>query len=174
MILMDNISEQLVKINKTPKDLFLAGSIWLGAFFLVFIFVLFGLSNPAFMGILILFSLAVIFGAYKLYSMLSIEYEYIVINRDLDIDKITAQSSRKRLVSIKLNEVLEFGEFTAERAQKLANRHFDERFICCNSGDAAHYLTYKHPKKGMVLLVIAMNERTKNEALKSIPRTVIS
>lgn len=171
---MDNISEQLVKINKTPKDLFLASSIWVGAFLLVFLLVLFGLSNPAFFSFLLLLCIGVIFGAYKLSKMLNIEYEYIVINRDLDIDKITAQSSRKRLVSIKLNEVLEFGEFTAEKAQKLANRHFDEKFICCNLGDAAHYLTYKHPKKGMVLLVIAMNERTKSEALKSIPRTVIS
>ena len=171
---MDNISEQLVRINKTPKDLFLAGSIWVCAFFLVFLFVVFGLNNSYFLGFMILFSVGVIFGAYKLSKMLNIEYEYIVINRDLDIDKITAQSSRKRLVSIKLNEVLEFGEFTVQTAQKLANRHFDEKFICCNPGEAAHYLTYKHPKKGMVLLVIAMNERTKTEALKSIPRTVIS
>ena len=171
---MDNISEQLVKINKTPRDLFLAGSIWVGAFLLVFLFVLFGLNNPAFFTLLFLLCIGVIFGAYKLSKMLNVEYEYIVVNRDLDIDKITAQSSRKRLVSIKLNEVSEFGEFTAQKAQKLANRHFDEKFICCNPGDAAHYLTYKHPKKGMVLLVIAMNERTKTEALKSIPRTVIS
>ncbi len=171
---MDNISEQLVKINKTPKDLFLSGAIWVGSFLLVFLLVLFGLSNPAFFSLLVLLCVGVIFGAYKLSKMLNIEYEYIVINRDLDIDKITAQSSRKRLVSIKLNEVSDFGEFTAEKAQSLANRHFDEKFICCNQGDNAQYLTYKHPKKGMVLLVIAMNERTKTEALKSIPRTVIS
>lgn len=174
MIKMDNISEQLVKINKTPKDLFLAGSIWVAAFVLVFCFVLFGLKNPAFFSLLFLLCIGVIFGAYKLSKMLNVEYEYIVINRDLDIDKITAESSRKRIVSIKLNEVSDFGEFTAEKAAQLANRHFDEKFICCNQGDNAQYLIYKHPKKGMVLLVVAMNERTKSEALKSIPRTVIS
>ena len=170
---MDNISEQLVKIQKTPKDLFLLGSIWLGAFFLVFILVFFGLRNSAFLSLLFILCIGVIFGAFKLSKMLNVEYEYIVVNRDLDIDKITAQSSRKRIVSIKLNEVSEFGEFTAAKAQSLANRRFDERFICCNAGDTAYYLTYKHPKKGMVLLVVAMNERTKSEALKSIPRTVI-
>ena len=51
---------------------------------------------------------------------------------------------------------------------------FDEKFICCNAGDKAHYLIYKHSKKGMVLLVVAMNERTEAAVLKSIPRTVIS
>lgn len=171
---MDNISEQLVKINKTPKDFFLTGSIWVAAFLLVFCFVLFGLRNPAFVALMFLVCIGVIFGAYKLSKLFNIEYEYIVINRDLDIDKIVAESSRKRIVSVKLNEVSDFGEFTVEKAKHLENRHFDEKFICCNPGDTAYYLTYKHPKKGMVLLVMAMNERTKKEALKSIPRTVIS
>ena len=171
---MDNISEQLVKINKTPKGLFLTGAIWLGAFLLVFMFVLVGLNNPALATLSFLLCIGIIFGAFKLSKMFNIEYEYIVVNRDLDVDKIVAQSSRKRLVSIKLNEVLEFGEFTVQKAQKLANRHFDEKFICCNPKDSAHYIIYKHPKKGMVLLIVAMNERTKTEALKSIPRTVIS
>lgn len=171
---MDNISEQLVKINKTPRDLFLTGSIWVAAFLLVFCFVFFGLNNPAFVGLMFIGCIGIFFGAYKLSKMFNIEYEYIVINRDLDIDKIIAESNRKRIVSVKLNEVSDFGEFTVENAQRLANRHFDEKFICCNPGDTAYYLTYKHPKKGMVLVVMAMNERTKNEALKSIPRTVIS
>lgn len=170
---MDNISEQLIKINKTPKEYFMLGLIWLAAFLLVFIFVLFGLGT-AFGGLTILLSIGIIYGAFRLSKMLSIEYEYIVVNRDLDIDKITAQSSRKRMVSIKLHEVLEFGEYTAQKAQSLATRRFDEKFICCNAGDKAHYLIYKHSKKGMVLLVIAMNERTEAAVLKSIPRTAIS
>ena len=171
---MDNISEQLVKINKTSKEYFLLGTIWVVTFCLVFFFVLYGLRGSLFSSLSFLIAIGVIFGAYKLSKLLNVEYEYIVVNRDLDIDKITAQSSRKRIVSIKLNEVLDFGEFTSSKAQALANRHFDEKFICCNANDKAHYLTYKHPKKGMVLLIIAMNERTKAEALKSIPRTVIS
>jgi hypothetical protein len=170
---MDNISEQLVKINKTPKDYCLLGIIWLVAFALVFFFVLMG-RVTAFSTFGYLFAVGIIYGAFKLSKFFNVEYEYIVVNRDLDVDKITAQSSRKRMVSIKLNEVLDFGEFTPAKAQSLAKRHFDEKFICCNANDNAHYLTYKHPKKGMVLLVIAMNERTKAEALKSIPRTVIS
>ena len=170
---MDNISEQLVKINKKPKDYFLLGTIWVVAFVLVFFFVLFGRAT-AFPAFAYLIAIGIVYGAFKLSKQFNVEYEYIVVNRDLDIDKITAQSSRKRIVSIKLNEVLDFGEFTSAKAQSLANRHFDERFICCNAKDNAYYLTYKHPKKGMVLLVISMNERTKTEVLKSIPRAVIS
>ena len=88
---MDNISEQLIKINKTPKEYFMLGLIWLAAFLLVFIFVLFGLGT-AFGGLTILLSIGIIYGAFRLSKMLSIEYEYIVVNRDLDIDKITSKS----------------------------------------------------------------------------------
>ena len=171
---MDNISEQLVKINKTPKDYFLLGGIWVAAFFIVFLFVLLGFKMPSFFGILILVSAGVMYGAYKLSSLLSIEYEYIVVNRDMDIDKITDRSSRKRIVSIKLNEVEEFGVYSQQKANALANRNFSCRFICCNSGDEAYYLTYNHPKKGMILLILAMNERTKSEAMKTIPRIALS
>lgn len=171
---MDNISEQLVKINKTPKDCFLLGLIWVSAFVLVFISIFLGLKIPSFFSLMFLLCVGIMYGAYRLAGLINVEYEYIVVNRDMDIDKIIAKSSRKRIVSIKLNEVQDFGKFTPEKAKKIEARHFDQKFICCNSKQEAYYLTYKHSKKGMILLVLAMNERTKTEALKAIPRTVIS
>lgn len=167
---MDNISEQLIKMNKTAKDYFILGSIWCVAFILVFFLVLLSMRLTQFIAFLVILIAGVMYGAYKLSSMRNVEYEYIVVNRDMDIDKIVSRSSRKRLVSIKLNEVEEFGLFTEQRASALANRSFDGKFICCNASDEAYYLTYKHPKKGMLLIIMAMNERTKTEALKAIPR----
>lgn len=40
------------------------------------------------------------FMAYKIYNSFSVEYEYIVINSSLDVDKIMAKRSRKRMTSI--------------------------------------------------------------------------
>lgn len=169
---MDNISEQLVKIEKTPKDNFLLCGIWFAAFILVFVFVLISLRISSLIGFLFLFIAGVIYGAFKLSNMLKKEYEYIVVNRDMDIDKIIAQSSRKRMVNIKLNEVQEYGMLTVEKTRKLKNKHFDAKYICCNPSDEAQYLIYKHPKKGLILVVLAMNEETKNQAEKAIPRIV--
>lgn len=42
---------------------------------------------------------AVIFGAYKLFLRLNIEYEYTITNGTMDVDKIIAKSSRKRMTS---------------------------------------------------------------------------
>lgn len=169
---MDNISEQLIEIRKTPKDFLLLGLIWFAAFILVFLFVLLSLNVSSFIGFIFLLIAGVIYGAYKLSSMLKKEYEYIVVNHDMDIDKITAQSSRKRMVSIKLNEVLEYGNFTAQRQEALKRKEFDMKFVCCNPDDQAQYFIYKHSKKGLLLIVLAMNEKTKKEAEKSIPRAI--
>mgnify|MGYP006359598187 FL=1 len=167
---MDNISEQLVKIRKTTKDTIFTVGIWALAFLLVYCLVSVGLNLPNLFAFAILFALGVIYGAFKLTKLLDIEYEYIVVNRDMDIDKITAKSSRKRIVSVKLTEVQEFGLLTESKIKAFEHKNFDERFLCCNANDEIYYMIYKHPKKGLVLIMLAMNERTKTEALKSIPK----
>ena len=43
---------------------------------------------------------AVWYGVYRLCNSRSVEYEYIVINNNLDIDKIMAKKTRKRLISV--------------------------------------------------------------------------
>lgn len=167
---MDIFCEQLIKIRKTAKDYTFITLIWVAAAALVYILVLLSRVYAAFMSILLLAAVGVIYGAFKLVSLLSIEYEYIVVNRDLDVDKITAKSSRKRMVSIKLNEVEAYGAYDEAAKAKLQNRTFDARFICCNPDDPATYLVVRHAKKGLVLVVLSMNERTETEVLKSIPR----
>lgn len=167
---MDNISEQLVKIKKTSKDAVLTIGIWVVAFLLVYCLVSVGLNIPNLFAFAMLFAVGAIYGAFKVTKLLDIEYEYIVVNRDMDIDKITAKSSRKRIVSVKLSEVQEFGLLTESKAKYFEQKNFDEKFLCCNADDEIYYMVYKHPKKGLVLIMLAMNERTKAEALKSIPK----
>ncbi len=168
---MDIFCEQLIKIRKTPKEYAVVSLIWLAAFSLVYLLVLASLKFPFLMAVLLLAVFGVFYGAVQLSKRLSIEYEYIVVNRDLDVDKIIAKSSRKRLVNVKLGEVEEFGCYDETAKARLNNRNFDVRFFCCNVGDEAEYMVFHHAKKGLVLLVLAMNERTRGEVLKSIPRT---
>lgn len=167
---MDSICEQLIKIKKTAKDYALLTAIWVGAFALVYVLVLLSLKYSALMGLLIIAVFGIFYGAAKLTKMLSVEYEYIIVNQDMDIDKIIGKSSRKRVVSVKLNEVEEFGCYNEAEKSKLASRRFDNRFFFCNADDEAYYLVVKHSKKGLILVVAAMSERTRNAALKFIPR----
>ena len=59
--------------------------------------------------ILTMLSVGALFGLVWLLTGMSYEYEYILTNDDLDIDKITGKRKRKRLITLKMNTVEEFG-----------------------------------------------------------------
>lgn len=170
---MDSFYEHLIAMRHTKKDIAFKVLIWLAAFLLVFILVNIALSIPALMGFVVIIAVGVFYGATLLSKRLDIEYEAIVVNRDMDIDKIIAKSSRKRMVSIKLTEVEEYGNFNESTKNNLSNRKFDFSLVCCNSGEEARYLVYRHPKKGVCFIVIEYNEKLENEILKSVSRTVV-
>ena len=104
---MDTFGEQLVKKATTGADW--AKRIGIAVLGLVLATVLMWLSF--FTGFMILTMLAVgaLFGLVWLLTGMSYEYEYILTNDDLDIDKISGKRKRKRLITLKMNTAEEFG-----------------------------------------------------------------
>ena len=170
---MDSFYEHLIEMRRTKKDFILTVLIWAAAFALIYVAVLFALSNMALMGIVVLIAAGIFYGATALTKRFYVEYEAIVVNHDMDIDKIVARSSRKRIISVKLNDVEEYGNYDVSAKPGLAGRNFDFEAICCNEGDEAKYMVYVHPKKGKCLIVLQANERLEAEILKSVPRIVV-
>ena len=70
----------------------------------------------AFLFLIIIFPLSlllvglVFYGGYYLMTGIDTEYEYILTNGDLDIDKITGKRKRKRLLSTKIGHFTAFGK----------------------------------------------------------------
>ena len=95
---MDTFFEQIVRIKKSGSTLALVLFIWFLAIsvavFLFFFPLLGALSAIVIIGIL--------YGAWWLSTKFNVEYEYIVTNEDMDVDKIINKSARKRLASITL------------------------------------------------------------------------
>lgn len=89
---MDIFLEYIVKRQKTMQDTFITIGIII-AFLIVLVV---GIGLP--FGPIIV--VAAGYGAYWLITSRSIEYEYIVTNGELDVDKIIAQRKRKRILSI--------------------------------------------------------------------------
>jgi hypothetical protein len=170
---MESFYEYLIKIRHTVKERLLVALIWISAFFLTYLVVSYALGNPAFLGVIVLFIAGILYGANKLARLFDIEYEMIVVNKDLDVDKIIAKSSRKRMITVKLDKVDEYGEYTLDAAKALNGRKFDFKIVCANPDDKSAYVIYKHPNKGLALVVFAVNERLEAEVLKSVPRIVV-
>lgn len=103
---MDIFCEYIVKKKNTPKDMVKRTGIVLGALVLCELFLI---SKNFLFGFEFLLIAATIYGAVFLIRKCNIEYEYILTNSILDIDKIFAKSSRKRAISIDFKSVEAFG-----------------------------------------------------------------
>ncbi len=110
---MDRFSEQLIKKEATGKDMFIRGLDIAAALAiiaaLIFAFAFIGIVSLAVIA-------AVIWGLVWLLQGTSVEYEYIVTNDDLDIDKIIGRRKRKRLITVSLKTVTEIGEYKTDTA----------------------------------------------------------
>ena len=103
---MDIFCEYIVKKKNTPKDTVKRVGIVLGALLLCELFLI---LNNLLLGFGFLLIAGTVYGAVILMRKCNIEYEYILTNSILDIDKIFAKSSRKRVMSVDFKSVEAFG-----------------------------------------------------------------
>lgn len=163
---MDTFFEQLIRIKLNGK-----AKLIISLIIIVDVLIILGVSYFALafgmLELIILILAAAIYGGYKLISMLVVEYEYIYTNGDLDVDKIVAKSSRKRMVSIKCSEVEKYGEYKGQPAPGSVKNTF---FFCNPDSQGQVYLIAKDRNLGMVMMVLAPEERVREELEKAIPR----
>lgn len=108
------------------------------------------------------------YGGWWLMTRHFVEYEYIITNRDLDIDKIMNQSSRKRLCTIDLKKVTEMGKF-AEGISASENETLVK--ASANSSEYEdYYLRFEHKSLGKCLLVFTPSEEMMEIIKQQLPR----
>lgn len=96
---MDIFCEYMVKRKKGAKEIFITASVTFAAILITLL--LFGfLGQLSFVFICVTW-----YGAWWLISRNNVEFEYIVTTTILDIDKIIAKRSRKRILSVDLKEI---------------------------------------------------------------------
>ena len=163
---MDTFFEQIVAIRKTEKTLFAVIGIWLLAVLLAAFILLLGLSfSPA---IALLLVCGIFYGTYKLTGRFSIEYEYIITNGTMDVDKIVSKSSRKRVLSFELQTVSRLEKFQSAQLNSINSKDLT---VACNLNDPDAYLMVaENEGKGSVFLVFAPDERIRGAIVKFIPK----
>lgn len=93
---MDIFIEHLVKREKTIKDTIMNVGVVFAGIVVAIILLRFPFGP--------VLAAATFYGVYLFTTSRNIEYEYSITNGELDIDKITAQRKRKRLLSINCKE----------------------------------------------------------------------
>ena len=163
---MDTFFEQIIAVKKTGKEIAALIGIWLAAFAVCFFLFFTGFFGP----LTILLIAGVIYGAFKLSCLLNVEYEYIVTNGTMDIDKITNKSSRKRVLSFELQTVSRIETYNPALLNSVNTK---EVFITCNTNDENAYLMVSSIEgKGTKYLVFAPDERLRGAIVKFVPKFV--
>ena len=158
---MDTFFEQIIAVKKNGKAVAAIIGIWLAAFIVCFLLIMF-------MGFLGTFSLLLaagaLFGAYKLCTRFNLEYEYIVTNGTMDIDKIINKSSFE-LATVSRIEKFNPAQLSGVNAKEL--------FITCNQDDPGAYLMVSAAEgKGTSYLVFAPDERVRSAIVKFVPKFI--
>lgn len=165
---MDTFFEQILPIRKTGKTVAAVCGIWLLAGVLVTVFSIFIFSY--FSSIALLLIAGVIFGAYKWSSRFNLEYEYILTNGTVDIDRIMSKKTRRRIISFELSNVTLLEKYNPN-AKDTAN--YTAKVIACNADDPdAYKMVVAREGKGNALIVFAPDERMRSGMVKFLPRFI--
>ncbi len=163
---MDTFFEQIVRIKKSVGTLALVIFIWFLAISLAVFFFMTSLLGPLSAIVII----GLIYGAWWLTAKFNIEYEYIVTNEDMDIDKIINKSSRKRLVSITLSKVERVEKFNPALIQNIKAENL---LFACDQNDPNAYLIVASREDSKInYIVFSPNEKLQNAIKKSLPKFV--
>ncbi len=163
---MDTFFEQIVPVKRTAKENMLLVDLWVVAAALVYLIVSF-LFGTALTGIALMLAIGIAWGAYKLSTLFSKEYEYIITNGTLDVDKITAKSSRKRELSCELSATQSLERYKGA----LPTGDFKKIVKAANTDDAnAYVLVVYEEGKGKRVLLFSPDERMKGAIKKFLPK----
>ena len=163
---MDTFFEQIVKMKLSGKAIAVIAAIFfVDAAILFFVFTLAATVRASFLFIIVM---AVIYGTNKILKQISVEYEYIFTNGDLDVDKIIGKSSRKRMVSVKCTNVEKYGDYQNGMA---APGSVKKTYFFCNAdSENQKYMIVKDKDEGIIMIVFAPDERMQGAIEKYIPR----
>lgn len=167
----DAYFEQIVRIKKTPKTSLAIIGIWVLALILTFLmFTVVIPLVPALSSIVIFICFGIAYGAYWLCTKLNVEFEYIITNGTMDIDKIINRSSRKRIVTFELSGVTRLEKYNAAAIKNINQKDI---ITACNLDDEnAYFMAVSKSNGDTVNLIFSPNDKLKSAISKFAPKFV--
>lgn len=159
---MSQLIEQVVKKNKTAKEVIITVVIVLAAVLIPFTIALVGiLIAQYYLLYCAFFALCfTIYGAWYFISSLNYEFEYAVLDGTLRVDKVIAKRKRKKVIKLEVREISEFNKVkdlneVDGKYSKVYNALGDEK---CDRIFTAQF----HNVKGDCLLIFSPNDKMLN------------
>lgn len=163
---MDNFCEQIVEKKKTSADIvkmvLISLALILGASVCMFAAILTGFM------VMVLFAVGLLALGVWLVSGMNIEYEYIITNNEMDIDKIIGRRKRKRMITVELNKADDFGSYPP------TGEIDADTTVHATTGleKNAHYLLVQHNDYGKVKVIFNPNEKMREAIAQELPKAL--
>lgn len=172
---MDIFVEYMVKKKRKATD-YLAqlGLVVLG---LLLIFGIFGILMaivPQFSSIILLIVVGIGWLDWRLITSFNVEYEYSLVNGEMDVDKIISARKRKRLTSVRVRGLEAFGRCEGREFDSyLRNNGVEKIYACRDKADSgAIYAVYLENERRK-MLVFNPSEKMIGEINKLNPRKTV-
>ncbi|MCL2698172.1 MAG: hypothetical protein FWE74_08845 [Oscillospiraceae bacterium] len=162
---MDNFTEQIVVKKTETRDNLKRLAIFSGGMLLCIAVMYFAMLIPPLMPVLLFVGAGIIWVAWLLFQGTFVEYEYIVTNSELDVDKIIARKRRKRLITIKIDKAEEWGEYSDGKGASSA--------VTVQAHDCGFknlwYIVTMHDKYGRTTVYFSPNMKVLEMMNKAVP-----
>ena len=160
---MDTYSEQLVARASTGADKAKKILISTGAILLATVLMWLSIVFAFYSLILLVFGVLGL-GVY-LVSNMDVEYEYIITNNEMDVDKIIGRRKRKRMITLDLASAEDLAPYPTDEDIKV------DATVHASTGyeKDAHYLLVQHGSYGKVMLIFNPNEKTREAIMQEVP-----
>lgn len=170
---MDVFLEQIVARKNTGIDVLKKLGIVLAAVVIsVFAFLFLPQLVPVLASLNIFIVVGASFGAWYLITSMNVEYEYILTNGEIDVDKIIARRKRKRLITVNTRQFTAFGPY---RPQEHANESYASTIMACSSVEDpnTYYAVSDHAKFGKCILIFNPNEKIVENIKQFVKRNAV-
>lgn len=167
---MDVFKEQLVKKLPTTKEILMKAGLILATGLIVIAAVVYSPFLGSFALLAIMAGVGAVYGCIYLYPMLNIEYEYILTNGEMDVDKILGKKKRKRLLTFDVTKATAFGLYDPAL---VANEQFDNSIHACIAPNlkSTYFMTFEHHSLGKCLFLFNPNDEMLKCVKEALPRT---
>ena len=165
---MDSFTEQIIAKTPEVKDIAKRMFIYSTGAILFIIFMSLAIMMIPLAMIFVALAVCSIWLARVLAHSTYIEYEYIVTNNEMDIDKILAKKKRKRLITIKINKAEEWGEYSEGKGA--ASAVTVQAHDCTLEG--LWYLVTHHEKYGRTTVLFSPNNSVLQTINKYVPPSI--
>ncbi len=158
---MDIFVEHMVKRKKNVMDYIKVLSVLIVGLFLILIVPFIGVVIPSAGSMALILVILIIYLMYKLVTSINLEYEYILTNAEMDVDKIINLRTRKKVAEVNFHKIDFFGKAgSAEYNNSLKNRNIKKIFACRDIKDAeTYFVVFESDDNGKMMLIFSPSEK---------------